>query len=174
MGTKIKINVLGIKEEDFTKSIVTEKKDGLSLGVPTFTGEKDLYKKYRPEEITDEMEDAVDKYREDFVASVSAVAGEMAVKSMESEGDQCLIKADMRRRGEKIRIRVSHTTRRTYNEVDPEKQDENGNPLKVSKESVKHGVSTVSVRTNYGRKVGPIASSASYLQKMAEDHYKDK
>ena len=92
------MNKVGLQKDDFNvdkeeKKVVAKEK---------------TYEKYRPEEITDELEAKVDGYRTDYVASLITVAGEIALDELlEDPDDTAMIESKMGKSA--VSGRVSHT-----------------------------------------------------------------
>lgn len=140
-----KANPLGMTPADFTV-------EGADI-----QANKGLYHKYRSEDITDDIEKKVDKYRSNYVASVVAVAGDMALDQMTGDVDRVTISAPMLNNSSRCRATV----------VKERTQSVPGSDRTVKK----FGATTVSVRISYGRRVGAIKSSMEWLSEQAEARF---
>ena len=121
----------------------------------------EVYKRERPESITDEMEKAIDQYRVDYTAAVITKVGKVAIDKMFVENEDCnkvVSKSNMGAGEHKVVV--------TTNRVATVKRG--GVGVKV------HGRTMTTVFTPFQSKSGPIKSALDALTERAKFNQKQR
>lgn len=145
-------NPLGLVNDGFTVTHVT----GESAKV---VAHDDLYDRYRPDTFTADTERDVDNYRADFIASVIAVGGNMAIEALTKDSGLTSVDVTgrMGSRGNSMGATVS-------------RERKSRNP-RTGEEIHSYGSTHLNVKTVYSSKRGNIEEACRALSKRATEQF---